>query len=425
MDLIATPSAPRIFLCDPNLKGVGGHYLPYAEAFGQAAMRLGLDLVIAASRTAIIPTSPYKIRADFEKDYWAEMRCPDGTDPFINIAVQASAFHVTLRRLMAEESIAPTDVMFFPYVNLVEAAGIASLAEQAGETMPRTVLLFRRDVNEQGTDAGVGSRAGRTLLRATLARLRAADPHKRVRFFTDSDNLTEDYVEATHQFFQTAPIPVDESLRPPVEPAPRTPLTLAYLGDARLEKGYQLLPLVATRIEAQLRAGSVRMLLQSNFNTPGGERGLADVRQQLAAFPNISFYDEGLSQTDYLSILREADLVLLPYNSEQYVSRTSGILAEAICAGVPAVVPRQTWLAEQITKAGAGVTFDFFDSPSFPTAVADAIARIDVLRQRAMERCSTYRSFHNPTRLVHFVAGTAAIELAASNRPPNPQASLR
>ena len=397
--------APRLYLFDPNLKSAAGHYLGYATRVADAAEAMGVETVIVAStKMAPIQTSRHVLPM-LELDYWQEM-CPSGDDPHDHLSNSAELLADTLTLIQDDEDISSDDILFFPYINLAEVMALARW-RRLSEITPRTVLLFRRDLDEQGTDSGTGARTGASLLRQALADLYSCPGSENIRLLTDSDNLTEEHSQALRRRFQTAPIPVDPALSAPRRPRCDDTVTIVYLGDARTEKGYACLPSIAYALKDELTAGKVRMIIQSNFNVPRGEPGIAAARDFLSRMPNVAILRHSISEVEYNEYLFSADLILLPYQVDRYISRTSGILAEAICAGVPAIVPQGTWLADQVRRHGAGVTYEGLEPDGAAKAAVGALESLDTLKQRADERRSAYAHFHRPSRLAEFVCGSA------------------
>ncbi|HEX3861836.1 MAG TPA: glycosyltransferase, partial [Stellaceae bacterium] len=189
--------------------------------------------------------------------------------------------------------------------------------------------------------------------------------------------------------FATAPIPFDQTLlldalaaRP--ERQPDGPLTAVYLGDARQEKGYQYLPQALAGLwRDYVATGRVRFVLQSNFNTPGGEPGILTAAQNLAGFPATTLKTKALTPPEYYGILAEADLVLIPYSPQCYRYRSSGVLVEAMGAGKVVVTSDQSWMATQVARDHAVL----FDEPAgIGPAIAAAIDRFDALSAAAQAR---------------------------------------
>ena len=409
-------SRPRLYLFDPNLKTAGGHYLGYASRVTDAAAALGIATVIVGNKEAAPLvrqwTSHTRLLCEFELDYWQEMCPKPGQDPHEHLSHSAERLAESLSRIQQSEALGDSDILFFPYINLAEVMGLGRWRRGSG-IAPRTALLFRRDLDEQGIDAAIGARLGAGLLRQALADLYACANSANIRLFTDSDNLTEEHSQGVHRRFQTAPIPVDPALFAARAPRSGSAATILYLGDARTEKGYHALPVVAHALKTDLSAGRVRMVLQSNFNLPGGEPGIASARDFLSTFPNVTLLRKPITEQEYNHHLFSADLIVLPYQVDRYVSRTSGILAEAICAGLPAIVPQGTWLAEQVRRHGAGIVYNPLDPAGLSRAVIEALASVETLKARAEDRRTAYAHFHRPSRLVEFICGASAIQAAA------------
>jgi glycosyltransferase involved in cell wall biosynthesis len=399
-------NTPRLYLFDPNLKSAGGHYLGYAQRVADAAESMGVSPVLVTSSKMTADAASVHILPELELDYWQEM-CPGpGEDPHDHLAASADLFAASMSRIQLEEGIGDNDILFFPYINLAEVMGLARWKRVAG-IAPRLALLFRRDLDEQGIDATVGARAGASLLRQALADLYSTPGSQNIRLFTDSDNLSEEHGQILRRRFQTAPIPVDTALFGSRIRQSDGVATILYLGDARTEKGYGSFPAIARALQPELASGRVRMIIQSNFNVPGGEPGIAAARDFLSTLPNVLLLRHAMNEQQYNEYLLQADLVLLPYQANRYVSRTSGILAEAICAGVPAIVPPGTWLADQVRRHGAGVIYDTLTPDGPARAVTEALRDIESLRARAEDRRSAYAQFHRASRLVEFVCGAA------------------
>ncbi len=403
-------TTPRLYLFDPNLKAAGGHYLGYARRVANAAEAVGVPTVLIGNTQMDPALAGTHMLPMLELNYWEEMCPKPGEDPHDHLSRSADCFADSLTRIQCEQGIGDHDILFFPYINLAEVMGLARWRRSAG-IIPRTVLLFRRDVDEQGTDAGIGARSGASLLRQALADLHSCPGSEYIRLYTDSDNLTEEHAQAVRRRFQTVPIPVDPELFRPRPVKTDSTVTLLYLGDARTEKGYTRLPSVAHALGTELAAGRAQMVVQSNFNVPRGEPGIAAARDFLSTMPNVQILRNSISEEQYNAYLYSADLIILPYQADRYISRTSGILAEAICAGVPAVVPQGTWLADQVRRYGAGVVYDGLVPDGPAQAAIKALESLDALRCRAGDRRSAYAHFHCPSRLVEFVCGAAVREL--------------
>ena len=69
---------------------------------------------------------------------------------------------------------------------------------------------------------------------------------------------------------------------------------------------------------------------------------------------HVSLVDHPLSEEAYLQLLRDADVLLLPYRPETYKERTSGVFCEALSAGKPVIVSEGSLMARQVSRERIG-----------------------------------------------------------------------
>jgi glycosyltransferase involved in cell wall biosynthesis len=120
--------------------------------------------------------------------------------------------------------------------------------------------------------------------------------------------------------------------------------------------------------------------------------------QMLRFPPNyVTLALHAMSPEAYFQCLGAADGVLIPYVGSIYRRRSSGILAEALAAGKPAVVPESTWMALQVGPR-RGVTFA--DPRYLAEAIAQLVDRFDPLSGAAKDFAPAWRSRHSPDALV-------------------------
>ena len=175
---------------------------------------------------------------------------------------------------------------------------------------------------------------------------------RKVFFYTDSTELTQQYEQLGTFPFHTLSIPHTYSPRDAL--AHEGPLRVTYLGDARREKGYHLLPKIVGDLRQDGLAGKLHFVVQSNYNVPGGEPEAVVARGQLDSFLGsmVSLYKQALCTADYKALLLSSDITILPYDRTSYSARSSGILVESLAAGIPVIVPAGTWLSRQLLTVG-------------------------------------------------------------------------
>ncbi len=242
------------------------------------------------------------------------------------------------------------DIVFLSMASSLDLNALAQYFKQDANSSKATWhVLFRHQLFSWDG----GSPVSETLrpLRGACYQLQSAMAGHRVYFYTDTDDLTAQYNSLQIFPFQTLPIPVaDEYHRPRPAAQRRGPLQIAYVGDARQEKGYQHLPRIVEDLWAKYVATDrVVFAIQSNFNVPEGTPTTVIARAQLESFPpdKVKLYTQPLSPSDYRELVTSSDIILLPYHGHPYFAGSSGILVEALAAGIPVIAPDGIWMGKQ------------------------------------------------------------------------------
>jgi len=77
---------------------------------------------------------------------------------------------------------------------------------------------------------------------------------------------------------------------------------------------------------------------------------MADSAKNLMSNKNAIFVPTNLCRKKYEDLMINSDLILLPYISDLYRYRTSGIFVEAVVSGSIPVVSKNTWMAYELLK---------------------------------------------------------------------------
>jgi glycosyltransferase involved in cell wall biosynthesis len=187
------------------------------------------------------------------------------------------------------------------------------------------------------------------------------------------------------------PLPFDHRVvdRPPDGTAP----LVVVLGRSLPRKGSGLLPDIGERLAAG--AAAPRLWFQVTAELGPGPL------QRLRSTPGVETHVGPLDEAEYYERLGAADLVLLPYDPDEYRNRASGVLAEAAAAGKVVVVPAGTWLSEQVDKGlAAGTVYDRLDADAVTGAVQEALRRLDELRALAGGVAEHWRREQSADRFV-------------------------
>ena len=371
-------SALKFILADAELSGYGGHYYNYAAHCMRAALKQGYEPILATSAEHCPSGFPpktfpvYTRGVAFDYQLPAEIQRFSGGTKIRHRMLRGIRLHgmdvrvadrITRRfrpqilrfsqetsNLLAGMRLDKDDVVFFPTANLVMVLGICDyVSRNAHNATARWCFLLRQSPfgSPHGRGPDLTPYAIR-LLRALFSRLAASD--MRASFFTDSEQLARDYDQLAPGLFRAVPIP--HTAPKPAMPPEHDVLTITYMGQARTQKGYQHLPAIICKLRADwVENGKMRFVIQSDIHRSQLPE-LEPVRDSLKSLgPGVVLTRDPLTSGEYGQMLRDSDIVLMPYGPEWYFAQSSGICAEALARGIPAVVPGGTWLARQFARA--------------------------------------------------------------------------
>ena len=312
-------------------------------------------------------------------------------------------FKRDLERLLCLTGATKHDHVFLPTAHGRELVAVQWLMEAIGASnAPDFHLEFRHAMDMSGCFSDPNFvHPYTTQHRVFFDHSRRAVPAPKVRLYTDTQELTEEYEHFSGLDFSVLPIPFRASLiKQPAEK--KNGLCIAYFGDVRDEKGFFHIPAIVEDLLADyVEPGKVRFLVQASLTHPEWNPKSAAALERLQAYPprqvQLVGIDEPLSPEEYFRLVSEADLLLCPYSLHAYKRRSSGTLTEAIAAGIPTVVPQDTWLARQ-QPAATGE--QFFDEASLVAAVrkiCDNYPRYSYHARRAKDE---WLAVHSPAELV-------------------------
>ena len=417
----------RLVIVDQSFEGISGHHAEYTLCIAKEAAKHAGVTVLANYRCAVQSSEEIEIRPIFRLP-WTQVqraRPPAVYDPTVSFA--AWSFLADLRLGLDRIELSPQDHVFVHSVGFTEIEDLLTYAMTCEHSrLPVFDILLRRDLDEISGDAPGFQRFVAYL--KGFAGLGFAP--ETVRFFSDTEELSEHYTTVTGIPFTTLAIPFDQdamrtalAARPPK--TADEPLIVGYLGDARPEKGYQFLPnLAAALTQPHLSSGKVRLRLQSNFHFPGGETpAMPEARRALEGFgPAVELLYDPLDQAEYYRQLADIDIIVLPYLAERYRRRSSGIFVQAAAAGKLIVAPSGTTMAAEARRHAMENCILYETPEDLPAAVAQAIDRHDGLRTAATNYQERWCAANSPAALVATILGGSpgSSSAGAATREPAP-----
>ena len=382
---------PNFYIVDPNLQNLVGHYFEYDASVARASQEAGYQAILLAHRR-IDPAIAARVGAvpTFEEDIWGS----------------GSASKDRIRRGL--ESIKANLVFCAALVSRLYRAPRGSIVfahtfidrQFLGLALLPLLLCWKRSNSYVYLLRYQPSFYATAPARVAFRILEFLAAWCRVRLASDSNRLAIQLEELTSLPIEVLPIPhVPPVLNTGTVARPTArPCRLVSLGNARDEKGiFEILEAIRI-LHRQGYSDRFHFVLQCND-------AAKDVADAIAAFqaernPNCEFLFETLDSVSYYQHLQSADVVLLPYWRSIYTARTSGVFMEALSAGKPVIVTRDTWMNDQLAQHGAGVLCNDRDPIDLALAIRQAAEELPALAQLAIDRCEIWRAIHNPHSLL-------------------------
>lgn len=399
----------RFIVADPGLNGPAGHHLAYSLAVATAARAAGLAPLVLAGRgfTGELDQGRVPVRAVLGTAYQSAgggglaRRLAFGLAARLPaplaglVAPPLRALRRRLRRTGGADGLGPElasalqalDVGPADWLLLhsVSGANLFSVAEAPDFPAIGLLVVLRRMPAEMEADDPAPEP-----LPALLRRLRARFGDA-LRLFADTEPLAAQFAALSGQEVRPVPLPVEV---PPLALHQTGPLPhVVFAGGARAEKGYARLPEAIAAV-----AGRARFTLQSGPVGAEADPLLQRAHRQLRGMAQVMLVERALDPADYAALLAGADLLLLPYDGPTYGARSSGILAEALALGLPAVVPEDCWMA---AAAGPDRAVAIASGAPVGPALAAALDRLPALGEAARLAAPEWRARHNPDALLH------------------------
>jgi hypothetical protein len=131
---------------------------------------------------------------------------------------------------------------------------------------------------------------------------------------------------------------------------------VTYLGDARAEKGFALLPSIGERLSTNVIDGRRIRIAAQTYQTSA----VVDVailqaidRLERCGRHDATLIDEPLPADGYAALLGISDLVYNLYRREDYIARSSGVFVEAVAWRKPVIVTAGTWMSAVLGEHAA------------------------------------------------------------------------
>ncbi|WP_324282705.1 glycosyltransferase [Cyanobacterium aponinum UTEX 3222] len=293
------------------------------------------------------------------------------------IVLDSKSFTNSLQKIIEKLKLTSEDQVFIHTISIEQIEDLLYLLQSQkvrfqGDMLPikhpHYHIMLRRDIDDDlvKNARGIGIKSCLELFYQSKLY-----PNK-IEFYTDTEELVNRYNSLSPVKLKLIPVPFrQEKLKENiVKKDDNYPIHIVFLGDARKEKGYLYLPEIVENLwQDYLSNNKLKITIQSNFNNQ--DREIVTSRLILETYPEdkVKIIKNPLTTSAYYQLLNSADLLIIPYDNYSYRYRTSGVLTESLAAGKPVIVPKDTWLSEQIDE-NRGIIYDS------PHQITDAIIKI-------------------------------------------------
>jgi len=362
----------------PNIVGGEGHVYPYHQSVGKAATLLGWKHVAAVSISPGIIDLPSNWSPCLSSEH---MEAEGNLIQKILRIRNAFSLGVSAARYLGQDVISKSEfsIIFLErFIHLHLFAFIIALL-----LLPKSNLyvwlLYRRDTHKART---------RFIYKLFNKVIKQILYPNRLQLLTDSELLSEDLSSYFNEPVIVMPIPHTEIICKEKFPRRADEILCWWPGPPRAEKGWEIMKKLVGFVDEEtykfclVAAKSSRLV-----SVPGGVR--------------VQLVKDNLTRVEYSRWLSTCDVVLLPYNSNAYSERTSGIFAECIIAGKIPVVSQNTWMAKELSKYGLEeLVITVQEIESLVKKLLEVSQNLAV-KAKIAEIQNYYKEFHNIESYAH------------------------
>lgn len=353
----------KLVVLDPGFHWLSGHHYSVNELIRAECLARGLGWELHASRH--VPAQAVErlgARPSFRFSPYAQSERA-AVPELLEAQLFATGNAMTFEDLQAAKpALAPDDVLLVHTIAATQILGLAAWHARLLPPRPRlgVVLRFPPDFHVPEDQ--------RPLAHAHFVHALAALARTEAALGADSAPLAR--LAERHWPRPVAILPIPLAPPDPVPPDtsgdPGQGLHIVYLGEARPEKGFDLLaPVIAAVLR---RHPAMRFTIQC-VACP------TEPLQRIAAgfagiSPAIRVGGEALGMARYHELIASAHGVLVAYDPAAYTYRTSHVFIDALAQGKPVVTTAGSWMAAEAASLGDGAL-----GPVMADFTADALAR--------------------------------------------------
>ena len=390
-----------LWLADHLLVSERGHHVSYNGFIADSARRAGLDVRILCARECDVEVpGGFRMHRIFRKDWRnspSQLLSRSRLALDILEILAKRRFQSDLLHGISPADVRRDDIVFAEMLAPRNLAGwLRWLRSFPKRREPTLVLHLGYAAERFGADPE---------LPPLLGSLKQSGKLSRARFVTDSDMLREKYQAILKQPISLLPHTISRRASECYKP-PGTPPHFACLGNARQEKGFAEILAAIDILNADGPPPDARFTLQSSDPDAISAAALSSFRS--GAAKSVSLITRPLDDEGYLQLLKDADVLLLPYHADRYGDRTSGVFCEALTAGKPVITTEGSFLGLEVIREGTGWLVRDRDPASVAQAIWLATSELEPVAARCAELMLRYKPMFHPDTFVSQLLSLAA-----------------
>lgn len=365
-------STPIFVSLIPNLMGGEGHIIPYHQAVSQAVNKLGWKHLVAIPTNSNINDLPTEWEGYLSHD---DLEAEGNIWQKILRLIGVYKLAITIAKYFKNNVINQSELSIiflerFIHLQLLSLA----IALWLVPTQNLSVwLLYRRDTHKDKT---------RFIYKFLNDLIKKRLPKGNFKLLTDSELLSQALCDYFQEKVTVMPIPhTDIKVNNLNKNEQSSEILCWWAGFPREEKGWsKIQALVNTSIEDNQK---ICLIAAKNANLIPIETGL-----------DVKLIENQLTREEYNYWFSISDVILLPYNSDAYGERTSGIFTECIIAGKIPLVTDQTWMSYELLKYDLGELIINWESPQQVFLSILDMTQDNNIKNKIQAMQNSYQNFH-------------------------------
>jgi glycosyltransferase involved in cell wall biosynthesis len=394
----------HLIIADHTLKDYQGHSFEYCKSVREIAIAKGWKVTTLGTNQ--ITTQIQKelhATAFFKHDFFHHYpvnplahlfpsRIANALQSRWNYRQHSNSLFTDLCKILPDCNNSEPILILFPTFSFNDIIGITRFAEKLAPSSNTQIAMVQHFTSKPNLEK---DHFPHRLYTHSLNYLSQSPARNRINLFADSQDLTDEYKSYIDKPFKVLPIPHTQycSEQPSIK-TPSKKLVIGYLGDARTNKGFHLIPEAINHVSTVLGNDAVYWEIQANIRKHQEWQTVLAVNL-LKNMPNTTLHHTPLNTNAYHKLMANIDIFMLPYTLENYHSQTSGIFSETRGLGKVSVVTKGTWMAQEITNHGGGILCAPEDSKSLGDALVESVKAYPQLKVQAEFAKAKWCEFHN------------------------------